>query len=135
MRTPPGSSQAELRRRATEVWQARGNASPGHDLHAVYGDGGVLLQGRRHRAGELVAEPLARHGADVEVGLADRRLQVRAPRRTWTTLPALADDDQRDSETPEGPQVAPEALVVPSESGAGNRVRTGDPQLGKPIHW
>jgi Phage integrase family len=35
------------------------------------------------------------------------------------------------AESTEGSQVAPEALVVTSESGAGNRVRTGDPQLGK----
>ena len=35
------------------------------------------------------------------------------------------------SETTEGSQVAPEALVFTSESGAGNRIRTGDPQLGK----
>ena len=33
--------------------------------------------------------------------------------------------------TTKGPHVAVEALVVASELGAGNRIRTGDPQLGK----
>jgi hypothetical protein len=33
--------------------------------------------------------------------------------------------------TTKGPQVALEALANPAETGAGNRIRTGDPQLGK----
>ena len=36
--------------------------------------------------------------------------------------------------TTKGPHVAVEALVVASELGAGNRIRTGDPQLGNPLH-
>ena len=38
--------------------------------------------------------------------------------------------DQSPSTT-EGSRQRPEALVVSSEIGAGNRIRTGDPQLGK----
>ena len=53
----------------------------GHHLGGPRGDRAVLAERRRERARQLVAQPLARHGEDVEVGLADRGLEVlpRAP--------------------------------------------------------
>ena len=53
---------------------------------------------------------------------------VRAVSRKGTTRP---DDELQPPGTTKGPQVALEALAKPAESGAGNRIRTGDPQLGK----
>jgi hypothetical protein len=45
-----------------------------------------------------------------------------------TTRP---DNHLQPPETTKGSQVTLEALVTTSEVGAGNRIRTGDPQLGK----
>ena len=52
----------------------------------------------------------------------------RAILRTSRPQPAMADNELRAPETPEGSRRMTEPL---GKAGAGNRIRTGDPQLGK----
>jgi hypothetical protein len=60
--------------------------------------------------------------------------------RAWLLVPLDGERTRvqttscRPPETTKGSHVTVEALVVASDIGAGNRIRTGDPQLGNGLH-